>query len=115
MGSSVAAPPLTQYAALEMPTVPTEYTSLLEIAIPPAEELPPGAYVVLLGMGNVVAAPFIQYAALVLPVAPLVPLPATYTSLPRDRDRQLHNFLPNRWGEWAASWPGRVNRIRRWS
>jgi hypothetical protein len=82
MGNSVAAPPFTQYAALEMPTDPTAYTSLPETAIPPAEELPPGAYVVLLGMGNVVGAPFTQYAAVVSPVAPLVPLPATYTSLP---------------------------------
>ena len=82
MGNSVAAPLFTQYAALEMPTDPTEYTSLPETAIPPAEELPPGAYVVLLGMGNVVGVPFVQYAALVSPVVPFVPLPATYTSLP---------------------------------
>ena len=35
MGNSVAAPPFTQYAAVEMPTDPTEYTSLPETAIPP--------------------------------------------------------------------------------
>ncbi len=79
MGNSVAAPPFTQYAALEMPTNPTAYTSLPETAIPAAEELPPEAYVVLLGMGNVVAVPFIQYAAVVSPVVPFDPLPATYT------------------------------------